>query len=564
MDHNENEHEMDDPNQVTTDRLREITKVPAVRSLLKDEKFPLEHIPSERPKWRSPILKLALGGAGLGSVFLVLSLFMSGKQQQAQVETSPQKIAASPNPLTQENARLQKENSKLKVNGALIDQTGIEKRLQALRDGTRNPSTSRAGDRPTSRPTTATAPARPASSPRTVAVAPTPRVQTSPTPVSRPASAARSTPVSPSRSESDPMERWQELARLGSYGSIQPESSPQTDKFAGAGQVNQRVLQAMQNAPYDVASTAVPTARIAPTSAVQDFQPEFSSRFPTTISQPESVVPSDEEENSEADIQAAAELQQDESVTQPEPSAQNPSSSLIAQMPPESPPILEEEEARILESDDRQHALTVGTRAAGELVTPVTIAESRTTDRFTIKLTEPLMDNQGQIALPEGSELVVQVDSVSETGQVHLSAIAATWAIDGQQRELMLPPGAIQVRGEEGEPLVAEHFDDRGEAIAGMDAGQFLLGAAGRAAQLYTRSGSQIQTRGSTTVISEENPDPNILAGLVEGGTDAVLESIQERNQRAIERMEEQPNIRFIETGTEVEIFVNQSMFMPM
>jgi hypothetical protein len=65
-------------------------------------------------------------------------------------------------------------------------------------------------------------------------------------------------------------------------------------------------------------------------------------------------------------------------------------------------------------------------------------------------------------------------------------------------------------------------------------------------------------------VITEENPDPNILAGLVEGGTDAVLESIQERNQRAIERMEELPDIRFIDAGTEVEIFVNQSMFMPM
>jgi Bacterial conjugation TrbI-like protein len=362
------------------------------------------------------------------------------------------------------------------------------------------------------------------------------------------------------------MERWQELARLGSYGSIQAESPTQAAKFSGSEQVNQRVLQAMQNAPYDVASTAVPTARIAPTSAVQDFQPEFSSRFPTTISQPESAAPSNEEENSEIDERSSVELQQDGSVepAQPEVSEPDHSSEPIAQMPPESPAILEEEESRILESDDHQHSLTVGTRAEGELVTPVTIAESNNADRFTVKLTEPLIDNQRQIAFPEGTEIVVQVDSVSETGQVHLSAIAATWSIDGQQRELMLPPGVIQVRGEGGDPLVAEHFDDRGEAIAGMDAGQFLLGAAGRAAQLYTRSGSRIQTRGSSTVISEENPDPNILAGLVEGGTDAVLESIQERNQRAIERMEELPNIRFIEAGAEVEIFVNQSMFMPM
>jgi hypothetical protein len=110
---------------------------------------------------------------------------------------------------------------------------------------------------------------------------------------------------------------------------------------------------------------------------------------------------------------------------------------------------------------------------------------------------------------------------------------------------------------------MAEHLDDRGGAIAGMDAGQFLLGAAGRAAELYTRSDSRVQTRGSSTVITESNPAPNIVAGIVEGGTDAVLESIQERNRRAIERMEEMPNVRYIESGTDVEVFVNQSMFMP-
>jgi Bacterial conjugation TrbI-like protein len=539
MDSNENE--TNDPNQITTDNLRQITQVPAVLSLLKDEKFPLEHVPSVRPRWRSPVLKLALGGAGLGGVFLIIAFFMVGRSQQ-HVKVAPQKIAASPNPLTQENARLQKENAKLKVNGALDDQTNIEKRLQALRQ-TRKPGTARPGDHSTPRPQTASAPARAASPPRTVAVSPTPRVQTSPTPVSRSTPATRSTLPSPSRSVNvDPMEQWQELARLGSYGSIQPELSPQAAKFSDSEQVNQRVLQAMQNSPYSVTSTAVPTARIAPTSA--DLQPEFSSRFPGVISEPQ--VESDASESQQNDPV--------EATLQPE---------LIAQMPPDSPPILEEEEARILESDDRQHSLTVGTRAAGELITPVAIADNNA-DRFTVKLTESLIDNQGQTAFPDGTELVVQVDSVSETGQVHLSAIAATWSINGQQRELILPSGAIQVRGKQGEPLVAEHFDDQGEAIAGMDAGQFLLGAAGRAAELYTRSGSSIQTRGSSTVISEENPDPNILAGLVEGGTDAVLESIQERNQRAIERMEGLPNIRFIEAGTEVEIFVNQSMFMPM
>jgi Bacterial conjugation TrbI-like protein len=374
------------------------------------------------------------------------------------------------------------------VNGALDDQTDIEKRLKAIRATTHQSSATHPTDRSTPR-SQPTSPNRTAPQPRTVAVSPSPRIQTAPTPVSRSAPVSLSTPSS-SRPV-DPMEQWQELAKLGSYGSIQPEAPPQRTEFSDSEQATQRVRQAIQNAPYSVAS---------------------SSNSPE----------------------------------------------------PEPPPILEEAEAPILESDSVRHSLTVGTTGSGELLTPLAIAESNNADRFTVKLTEPLMDNQGQIAFPDNTELVVQVDSVSETGQVHSSAIAATWSIHGQQKELTLPPGAIQVRGEGGEPLMAEHFEDRGGAIAGMDAGQFLLGAAGRAAQLYTRSGSRVQTSGSSTIVSEDNPAPNIIAGLVEGGTDAVLDSIQQRNQRAIERMETTPNIRFVEAGTPVEIFVNQSMFMPM
>jgi hypothetical protein len=417
----------------------------------------------------------------------------------------------SASPPSGEITSLQKENAKLKVNGALDDQTDIEKRLKAIRATTHQSSATHPTDRSTPR-SQPTSPNRTAPQPRTVAVSPSPRIQTAPTPVSRSAPVSLSTPSS-SRPV-DPMEQWQELAKLGSYGSIQPEAPPQRTEFSDSEQATQRVRQAIQNAPYSVASTAAPTARIAPTSAIQSFHPKFSS-----------------------------------SSNSPEP---------------EPPPILEEAEAPILESDSVRHSLTVGTTGSGELLTPLAIAESNNADRFTVKLTEPLMDNQGQIAFPDNTELVVQVDSVSETGQVHSSAIAATWSIHGQQKELTLPPGAIQVRGEGGEPLIAEHFEDRGEAIAGMDAGQFLLGAAGRAAQLYTRSGSRVQTSGSSTIVSENNPAPNIVAGLVEGGTDAVLDSIQQRNQRAIERMETTSNIRFVEAGTTVEIFVNQSMFMPM
>ncbi len=227
-------------------------------------------------------------------------------------------------------------------------------------------------------------------------------------------------------------------------------------------------------------------------------------------------------------------------------------------------PILHDAEAAILENGSTPHSLIAGESSAGVLLTPIIVDEAGGSDQFTAMLSEPLTDSRGRIAFPAGTQFLFQVDSLSDTGQVHLSATTATWNVTGYQQELILPTGVIQVRGEAGKPLIAEHYEDRGDEIAGMDAGQFLLGAIGRAAELYTRSDTRVQTRGSSTVITEDNPEPNILAGLLEGGTDAILETIQERNQRAVERMEEMPNARFVKAGTPVEIFVNQSLFMPI
>ena len=105
--------------------------------------------------------------------------------------------------------------------------------------------------------------------------------------------------------------------------------------------------------------------------------------------------------------------------------------------------------------------------------------------------------------------------------------------------------------------------DDPGDEIAAMDVGQFALGAVRRTAELYTRSDSRVETRNNTTIVTEDNPDPNILAGVLEGGTDAILDSITERNRQAIATLESRPPIWVLDAGTPVQIFVNQSMQLP-
>jgi hypothetical protein len=509
---------------LSAEELEALTEAPQGQPIMPESEFSVEEARSPRPQWKRPLPKLALVAIALCPVFALVWTFFNGfGRHRLAKPPKPETTATVPARSNGEIERLQEENARLKVGRALDDQSKIEEQLQKGRDKPQRPQPATS---PAPRATPRLAPAtRTAAVPQPIAPAPT-RIQTAPS-APRPTSVARSAPPAPSRSV-DPMERWQQLARLGSYGSISPEEST-TPEFARSEQVSPRVAQAMQNAPYKVASIGVPTAQIAPTSAVQSFQPEFS----TAVSVER--LPQQGGESSEA----------------------------------ETPEILVEEEAQILTAEleppntPEQRAIAAGTHSPGEVTMPIVIDESGQSDRFTVRLDEPILDNRGDVAFPEETEFVVQVDRVSEAGQVHVSAIAANWSVDEQQQELTLPPNTIQVRGEDGEPLMAEHFGDRGGAIAGMDAGQFLLGAAGRAAELYTRSDSRVQTRGSSTVITERNPAPNIVAGIVEGGTDAVLESIQERNRRAIERMEEMPNVRYIESGTDVEVFVNQSMFMP-
>ena len=244
----------------------------------------------------------------------------------------------------------------------------------------------------------------------------------------------------------------------------------------------------------------------------------------------------------------------------------------------EKSPVLTEAEARILEEPfsgeqvlrgqtsaeiARMQALIVGSHASGELATPVVLDSEGVGDRFLVVLADPLMDNSSRVAIPAGSLLTVKVDRTSEDGLVQMSATQAVWEENGFQRELVLPSRTLLIRGGGGNPLMAESYGDVGGDIAAMDMGQFALGAIRRVGELYTRSDSRVQTGDGTTVITESNPAPNILAGVLEGGTDAILDSISERNQRAIERLEQRPRIPYIPAGTSVQVFVNQSMQMP-
>ena len=519
------------------DTLREMMGAPDLaEALVAEEAFSSEPVQSERPFWKLPVPKLVLIGSALVPVFALAGVFIAGSRQGDAPETTtttaePNQAETQPQTVEAELEEARAEIAALKAQMALEDQGAVQT------------TTSGAPPRPTTTPTpsppaSAATPPRP--TPQPVASAPPPTIsarQASPavsypapmprpttTPVvSRPsATSATSTPTA--APAVDPAERWQQLAQVGSYGSL-----PIPEEVAEPVAAPEPIAQAQF--AY-ATSRPAPEPVSLPETMAANGSPNFSAAEPPDLQG--------------IDLLDEGSLAADdgETVTYPD--------------------ILTTEEARILQPSALPASLVAGTQSSGSLATPVILDSTADGNNLLVVLSDPLVDSQGQVAIPAGGELVVQVDTVSDNGLVQLSATQAIWNDQGQARELMLPQGVIQIRGQGGTPLQADAYDDIGPGIAAMDAGQFALGSLRRASELYTRPNTRVETGSGSTVVTTENPAPNVLAGVLEGGTDAILDTIAERNQRAIVELEQRSRIAYIEAGRPVQVFVNQSMQMPI
>jgi hypothetical protein len=228
-----------------------------------------------------------------------------------------------------------------------------------------------------------------------------------------------------------------------------------------------------------------------------------------------------------------------------------------------------EEESPLLTGRVRRSVVT-GSTAQGLLSTPVVWEGGRRgaqgdvdnagavddEDRFIIQLTSALKASDGSEVLAIGTPLVVKVRSVSDSGTLKLSAVAVI--MDGEENQV--PPGSISIRASGGGPLTARNMLDRGSEIASSDAGIFALAGISKAASLFTRAQSTTVSNGFNSVTSTQNPAPDILAGVLEGGTSAIINQIQARNERAIQESLSRPDLWMLAAGTSVQVFVNKSV----
>jgi hypothetical protein len=329
----------------------------------------------------------------------------------------------------------------------------------------------------------AAAPSTPSTSLRQIASTPTfnpstPPASSNPKPVVR-----DSSPRQDATSSVAPLQQWQTLAQLGSYGQVMAASADEPDtvrsELSRSQSRNSNTPEAQQNPP-------------------------------------------------------------------PTPTSSNDSA-------------LETEESRLLER--KPYILAqVGDSTTGVLVSPIIWSGKGVEDwRFVVALDKPLLSADGNQVFPAGTNLVFAVTDVADNGLVQAQVVSAILG----ETEYPLPEGSLTLMSQDGGPMLARGYFDNGGTIASMDISTALLGALGKVGEILNEPTSEVSStvsNGTTsTSTSSTTRNPNLFGALLEGGAKPVLEQIMQRNQQAIQQMEKTDNVWYVEAGSKVQIFVNQS-----
>ncbi|NJM22317.1 MAG: TrbI/VirB10 family protein [Richelia sp. RM2_1_2] len=229
------------------------------------------------------------------------------------------------------------------------------------------------------------------------------------------------------------------------------------------------------------------------------------------------------------------------------------------------------EEAAII-GYQNNYQLTVGASVRGKLLTPLIWSKNQNnnsfeksknqseSEKFVIKLEQPLNTPEGFVVLPKGSRIVVTLNNVNEAGFVSLQATQVV--TDG--KEYILPPSAIAIRGNSGQPLIASRLNSNKGEVARRDAETFAVGSLAKVGKVLNQpKEEQISTssgfNGTNSFSSVRRGRENILGAILEGGFEPLTQQILKRNQQALQEIQQRQDVWYVKTGTDVQVFVNQS-----
>ncbi len=198
--------------------------------------------------------------------------------------------------------------------------------------------------------------------------------------------------------------------------------------------------------------------------------------------------------------------------------------------------------------------IQVGSRAEARLETPIAWSgKASPTQKLVLQLEEDLPGTQGKTGIPQGSYLIASVKTADSSGLLEVVAIAAI--VDGRERPL--PEGAVRVLGRGGKPLQASI---QGTNQFARHAGTFLLSGISEATDLINRPTTQATYASEGGfLVTTENPESNLAAGFLRGGTQSLVGQMQRQQQQQLQRSQAGSPVFVVKQGASLQVFVNQS-----
>ena len=164
------------------------------------------------------------------------------------------------------------------------------------------------------------------------------------------------------------------------------------------------------------------------------------------------------------------------------------------------------EEAGIIEGKPEQY-LVIGQHAAATLETPLIWSPGNTSQfkpQFVAQLTEPLKSNTGE-GIPAGTQISVEMLGVEPSGR----AIAQVTAILKDGTEYPVSAGAITVNGDNGKPLIAHQYQNKGREIFSLDAGLGLVSGLAKVGEVINQPNTQTSISQSGVGFSSSQSSSN-------------------------------------------------------
>lgn len=183
--------------------------------------------------------------------------------------------------------------------------------------------------------------------------------------------------------------------------------------------------------------------------------------------------------------------------------------------------------------------------------------------RFVVELTQDMVVATGQVAVPKGTQLMVEAKAVSRSNQL-VQATAIALISPGTGAFETLPDGAILVTGAQGRPLIAQKSLDVGPELFREDLLVGSLSALGRAGEILNQPTEEFSSASSgdsfSRSVRRQRSNPQLLPALLDGFGNSVSRRIEQRSLSNTQAMIDQNTIAVLPEGTPVLLMVNSDL----